>query len=365
MAGLSREVAEHDDSGSNRHRIDKAAKAARDRVKFVGVPSIEMGAVAPRGRDGVSKAPTAGFSFSITKSGDAREEKDAKAYTRRALARSRELSRVKITRERNGASVTDYMRRRHGIESVVFSTPPWFQPTIARIGASERKHLELELLTHVHKITTDHGRPMHGGGSHWDTEVQHFHVHLEKIGSKARALRVGNWTVGADRIQRKFPTLLTEFKRTRLAGNLSKRRVEDCLDLKVTRAIDDFLETWIKERGGLQAKYEEDCKAYEDSKAKKQRVEHTQPLVQSALAHYALAGVWPLAYGIMTLSMWRLVPSELRKPVMLSIRAFQLIRRPTLTGAVSLAAAALMGPKHNDLPDYHYHVTGTAPGPRK
>jgi hypothetical protein len=346
---LTRDTARHDNVNSNRHARDKEQKAARDRVKFEPVAAVEMTA-AGRYQDGVSAKPRTGFCFRVV--GGQASVMDGRPYVRAALKRSKELARVKILRDRNGKQVTDYLNRKHGIESIVGTVPPWAAPTISKMGKSEREVFALAIAEKVHKVAVDHGRPLYGGGWHEDTDVQHWHFHMEKVGPKAQACRAAPWSVGADRIRRKFPDLLSPEKVEMLEDNLSKKRIEDLIDLKIARIIDEETERYIKDTGRW-AQYEKDCEAYAKDKAKKQKVEKQAPIVQAGLAHFALAGVWPLAYGIMTLAMWRMVPAELRKPVMISIRAFQVLRKPSAVGAISLATMALAkGPKAQDMPDH-------------
>jgi hypothetical protein len=142
-----------------------------------------------------------------------------------------------------------------------------------------------------------------------------------------------------------------------LEDNLSKKRMEDLIDLKIARIIDEETERYIRDTGRW-AQYEKDCEAYRKDKAKKQKVEKQAAIVQAGLAHFALAGVWPLAYGVMTLAMWRMVPKEIRKPVMLSIRAFQILRNPSVGGIARLGLATLAKAENRpELPEYHHHLT--------
>jgi hypothetical protein len=114
-----------------------------------------------------------------------------------------------------------------------------------------------------------------------------------------------------------------------MESNLAKKDFEHLVDIHVSLKIDEEMEAWIKQKG-LWAKYEEDCEAYLKRKTKSQKQEKDAPLVKSAIAHFALGGIWPLAYRVMTMTMWRMLPPEIRKPVMLSIRTFQIVRSPVL-----------------------------------
>jgi hypothetical protein len=326
MQNLTKSVAHHDNPNSRKHARDVANKREREKMDFIQVPALarESGA---KLRDGVTAAPTKGFCFWI-RDGRASRAKDDAEYTRAALKRSRELQKLPYTRTRNGKTTTDYLRRKHGIDSVVFTIAPWAQDTVRRIGNSEREHLALHLAQTINKeIKRISGREMFGGGVHEDTGILHFHTHIQKTGPKSLFKIAGPWTAGSYRISKKFPNLLTPAKREMMEDNLAKKDFDHLVDIHVALKIDEEMEKWIKERG-LWNQYEKDCEAYLKRKTKSQREEKDAPLMRASLAHFALAGIWPLAYRAMSLSMWRMIPEEIRKPVMLSIRTFQVIKSP-------------------------------------
>jgi hypothetical protein len=326
MLPLTKDTAHHDNPNSKKHAKDVANKREREKMDFIQVPALarESGA---KLRDGVTQAPLKGFCFWI-KGGRAVRAKDDAEYTRAALARSRELQRLPYQRTRNGKTRTEYAVRKHGIDSVVFTISPWSQNTIHRIGSSEREELCLYLLEKISKeVERISGRKVFGGGVHQDTDILHFHCHVEKTGPKKTFKIAGPWSCGSYRINKKFPNLLTPAKRQMLESNLKKKDFDHLVDIHVSLRIDEEMEKWIKERGLLN-EYERDCEAYLKKKTKSQKQEKDAPLVKAALAHFVLGGIWPLAYRAMSLCMWRMIPQEFRKPVMISIRAFQIIRSP-------------------------------------
>lgn len=328
MQNLTKNVAQHDNPNSAKHRRDIAEKRERDKIDWIPIAKLSKEAVG-KSQDGVTQAPRAGFCFWI-RDGRASRAKCDKEYTREALRRSRELRKLPYQRTRNGKVTTDYLRRKHGIDSVVFTVSPWAQDTIKRIGPSEREHLALHLAEKINKeVKRISGREMFGGGVHEDTGVLHFHCHVQKTTPKATFKIAGPWTCGSYRIAHKFPDLLSPAKREMMESNLAKKDFHHLVDIHVSLRIDQEVEAWIKERG-LWAKYETDCAEYLKRKTKLQKQEKDAPLIKTALAHFALAGIWPLAYRAMTLGMWRMLPPEIRKSVMLSIRTYQIIKSPIL-----------------------------------
>lgn len=328
MQNLTKNVAQHDNPNSKKHARDIAEKRERDKIDWIPIAKLSKEAVG-KSVDGVTQAPRAGFCFWM-RDGRASRAKCDKEYTRAALARSRELRKLPYQRTRNGKVTTDYLRRKHGIDSVVFTVAPWAQDTIKRIGNSEREHLALHIAEVINKeVKRISGREMFGGGVHEDTGVLHFHTHIQKTGPKSKFKIAGPWTCGSYRIAHKFPDLLTPTKREMMASNLAKKDFDHLVDIHVSLRIDKEVEAWIKERG-LWKQYEEDCIAYVRRKKKSQKQEKDAPLIKASLAHFALGGIWPLAYRAMTLTMWRMIPAEIRKPVMLSIRTYQIIKSPVL-----------------------------------
>jgi hypothetical protein len=326
MQNLSKAVAHHDNPNSKKHARDVAEKKERDKVDWIPINKLGKEAVG-KSIDGVSGIPRKGFCFWM-RDGRAGRAKNDSEYTRAALKRSRELQKLPYTRTRNGKTTTDYLRRKHGIDSVVFTISPWAQATLERIGASEREELSLYLAEQINKeVKRISGREMFGGGVHEDTGVLHFHCHIQKTTPKSTFKIAGPWTAGSYRISKKFPHLLTQAKRQMLADNLAKKDFAHLVDIHVSLKIDEEMERWIKDRG-LWKGYEEDCQIYLKRKTRSQKEEKDAPLIKASLAHFVLGGIWPLAYRAMTMTMWRMIPAEIRKPVMLSIRTFQVIKSP-------------------------------------
>jgi hypothetical protein len=47
------------------------------------------------------------------------------------------------------------------------------------------------------------------------------------------------------------------------------------------------------------------------------------------VGHHARSGVWPIAYSAMSFAAWRMIPRELRGPIMICIRVSQIVRQPS------------------------------------
>lgn len=330
---LTKSVAWHDDSTSALHARHKAEKALRLQNHYEPVPAIEReagGGIV----DGIFKSPIKGFSFKLS-GGSARRVTDSAAYTREALAMSQARARYVRVRIRDGSVRREAGRYKHGAVSLVTTLPPWCVKTVSRIGASEREHLLLFLAeAQACEIKKVSERDLFGGGAHLDSAVPHFHLHVPKStadGSphpKALFLTAGPWAVGAHRIESKFPGLLTERKRAQLTRNLARKDVEHLIDVRCAAVIDRELEVWIRERG-LLAEYQAECREYCRKKTKAQNEEPLRGLIQAAVGHHARSGVWPIAYSAMTFAAWRMVPRELRGPIMACIRVTQIIRQPS------------------------------------
>ena len=356
---LTPHVAKHDDPNSAQHEIDKAEKRVRQETHYEQAPAIEIKAGGGI-LDGIFKSPVKGFCFRVVR-GDARKAKDDADYTKGIIAESRARVRYKRTRERDGKTRTDYGHYKHGAVSLVTTVSPWAVATLARIGPSELEDLMLHLASQVaREVDEASGRETNGGGIHLDTEVPHMHHHIFKVSKtgepypKASFLTAGPWTCGAARINEKFPGLLSENKVKLLNANLSRKRVENLIDLRCAKRVDKELEKWIKERG-LWAQYQKDCEDYRKKKTRAQKEEGKKRLMQASLSHFAKENVWPLAAHMMTASMMRMVPREIRPAVFLAIRAKQIIRRPVSTLArmgVSMLLTPGKEPFEKTVPHY-------------
>jgi hypothetical protein len=145
---------------------------------------------------------------------------------------------------------------------------------------------------------------------------------------KSLFLTAGPWIVGAHRIESKFPGLLLEKKREQLARHLARKDQSHLIDLRCAAVIDFELEVWIRERG-LWAEYQAECEEYCRKKSKAQDEEPLRRLIQAAVGHHARSGVWPIAYSAMSFAAWRMIPRELRGPIMICIRVSQIVRQPS------------------------------------
>lgn len=355
MADLSKSIALHDDPNSKKHAADKKAAAERRKTHYEPEPAIDRRAGSGI-VDGLFKSPSLGFSFRM-KAGTARKT-DGKKYTQDALEMSKQRAKYVRLRMRDGKERRDTGRFNHGAVSLITTLPPWCVQTVSRIGPLELEDLMLRLAeAQADRIERMSGRPTFGGGCHLDTAIPHFHSHIPKtdekgnVYPKALFLTGGKWLAGADRVNRKFPNLLTPYKREMLEKALARKRRENMVDLAACEAIDDTLEAWIRDRG-LWPHYERECKEYEKKKKTAQDQEPLQRIMQAALGHHARCGVWPLAYQAMTFSMWRMIPRELRIAVTMSIRAFQLIRNPSPRRLISMGKtlAGLAEPSPITLP---------------
>jgi hypothetical protein len=330
---LTHAVAWHDDSTSPLHAKHKREKAERAATHYEPVPAIER-QVGGGILDGVFQSPTKGFSFRM-RSGSAMRAADSEAYTREAIAMSKERSRFTRIRIRDGKERREAGRYKHGAVSLVSTLPPWAVRTVSRIGPSELENLMLYLAeAQAKEIKAVSGRDLYGGGVHLDSVVPHFHNHVPKSSAKgepyekSKFLTAGPWVTGAHRIEAKFPGLLTKKKLELLSRHLARKDTAHLIDVRCAAVIDRELEKWIRERG-LWAQYQADCEEYRSRKAKAQKEEPLRRLVQSAVGHHARSGVWPLAYGAMSMTVWRMIPRELRGPIMACIRIHQVIRNPS------------------------------------
>ncbi len=331
--GLTLAVAGHDDSTSALHALHRARKAVRKGIDYEPVPALEReagGGII----DGIFNSPTKGFTFKL-RGGYARRVSDPAAYTREVVAMSETRARYVRIRIRDGQERRDYGRYKHGAVSLVTTLPPWAVRTVARIGPSELEDLMLRLAeAQSREVMKVSGRETYGGGVHLDTAVPHFHSHIPKTSAdgkphpKALFLTAGPWIVGAHRIEAKFPGLLTEKKRDLLNHHLDLKDRAHLIDLRCAEVIDRELEKWVRERG-FWADYQADCDDYRRRKIKSQKEEPLRRILQAALGHHARSGVWPLAFGVMNLTAWRLIPRELRSPIMACIRVHQVIRQPS------------------------------------
>lgn len=345
MRDLTPNIARHDDSTSVQHQIDKAGKKIRDRIEYKATPALAREA-GSRLVEPCFNSPIKGYSFKILQ-GRAGIV-DGEKYTEEIIKISDDLARCKRIRIRNGKERVDYVQFKAGVSSLVTTVAPWHVKILERLNPEDRQQLLLHLVevqTETIKRISD--RPTYGGGIHLDTALPHFHLHVQKtdwdntVYPKAKFLTAGPWTVGAYRINNKFPNLLSEQKKRMLESNLERKDTTHLVDLHVALELDEAMEAWIRKKG-LLVKYEADCEEYERRKAKVQKDEKHHALMSAALERFVVDGIWPIAYRAMTLAMYRMIPKELRGAIMLAIRATQIVKRPVATLAKMAINAALL-----------------------
>ena len=343
---LTYSVAVHDDPTSVAHARDKTSKKERAGMTYKQTPALES---VPGSRivPGTFPSPVSGFSFEM-KCKVAIRAKDGKSYTRAVLARSKMLSVYKYQRIRNERTWSETRRKKAGIDSLIWTLPPWSVGIISRIGPSEREHLMLFLAEHAAAVIQRvSGRPSFGGGVHLDTAVPHVHQHVEAVEQgtngepgqaypKCRFLTTGKWTTGAYLINEKFPGLLSKDKLDMLNANIGRKDVPHLVDLQVAVEVSRQLETWVKDKGFLQ-QYNRDCEEYRRRKSRAQENERDEPLIRSALESFHETGIWPIFYRLMRLALWRMIPKALRKPIIASIRMYQIISDPVENISISIS----------------------------
>ncbi len=352
MNELTSAVAGHDDETSKINAKHKEGKALRLQTAYEPVPAInrEPGSGI---LDGIATPSGAvGFSFRI-RGRTAIKAADSDAYTKEVTALARKRRKYLRIRLRDGKEVRDTgVYAKSGGVSLVITTAPWMVPTMSRMRKHELEDLMLRLAeVAAREIKDVSGRDLYGGGAHYQTRndsngvpgfLPHWHFHVMKSADgdppgtpglpypKANFLSAGSWLTGSSRVEKRFPGLLTRKKRELMAKHLERKDTAHLIDCKVSEAIDREMERFIREKGALCVQeYERDCLEYERKKIQAQEEEPLRRIMQAGLGHHSRTGVWPLAYQAMTLTMWRMVPVELRTAITLSIRAYQIIRKPT------------------------------------
>lgn len=350
MPALTKSVGEHDDETSDTHERHFREKREREKTHYEECPAVVIKAGSGI-LDGYFKTPIEGFSFRL-KGGTAVRALDSKAYTKEAVAMSKSRARFKRTRLRDGKTVIDYgkFQNGHGAISLVTTVAPWQMGAMGRLRAGELEDLMLRLAeAQAQEIKDVSGRDVFGGGCHL-TKVSccHWHLHVPKVQAPTPAKvkgrpatpgevhpktlfkTAGDWTVGASRLERRFPGLLTAEKRKRLADNLAAKDQAHLIDFLVAARLDREIERYIAEKGVLfQKAYEADLVEYKKRKGKAQKEEPLKKMAQTALGHYNRHGVWPICYRAMTLSFWRMLPASVRGPIMLCIRVHQIVHKPS------------------------------------
>jgi len=355
MRDLSREALDHDNPNSRRHHKDKREKRERDDVGFIPVPSpLRGGGKELTGTD--FDADSAGFMFSF----GGRDENAAAAlgetalppaalvnpavYRKRILGEEKERRRFRRVVVRGEKEVETWGRHKCGGSSLVVSVPPWAMSVINTLEDDQRDALLLRVAHSAAKRMQEvSGRVPWGGGCHLDTDVTHYHFQIPKTSPsgdnlpKSQFRTGGPWLVGADRVERKFPGLLNPKQKELMEGH--KQRKGEMVDLEIAAAVDTHLEKEFLEMG-LEKDYKQACREYVHRKKRAQETERQRGILRESLRFFVVEGVWPLASGVMKLSMWRMLPPEFRPLISQSIRVSQVIASPT-RAAISLTANAI------------------------
>lgn len=357
MRNLTREAFDHDDPRSRRHAKDKREKGERDAVDFVAVPSpLRVGGKELTGID--FDPDSAGFMFVF----GGRDENASAAlgnaplppaalvnpsdYRKRILREEKERRRFRRVVERGEKQVETWGQHKCGGVSLVVTVPPWAMPIIDQLEDDERDGLLLRVAyTAAKRMQEVSGRVPWGAGCHLDTDVAHFHFQVPKTSpsgenwAKTKFRTGGPWLVGADRLERRFPGLLSTKQKELMESH--KKRKGLMVDLEIASAVDSHLEEEFLNMG-MGKDFQEDCREYVLRKKRAQETERQRVLLRESMRFFALEGIWPLASGAMRLGMWRLIPSEHRKLVMGSIRLTQMIAAPVTRSMVKTAARELV-----------------------
>jgi hypothetical protein len=329
MRDVTPHTARHDDVNSAQHEIDKAEKAIRSMTEYKAVPALaaEAGAKIIDGFKGYSK----GWSWKLV---DGKPVVvDNKEYTKTLIKLARERSQYKRVRIRGDKQSIESGAYKSGAVSLVTTVAPWAVSCISKLPENKQNELFLKL-AQVRAKTVERvsGRTVYGGGLHLDTAVPHFHDHIfkttedGKIHPKSKFKTAGPWLVGAHRINQKFPNLLSKQKKEMLTKALARKDMDHLIDIKVSADIDKAVEDFFIDEG-IYIKYEDSCREYTKRKRKSQEEEQYKPLMKASLESFNETGIWPIFYKFMKLCMWRMIPKSLRKPIQMSIRLFQLIKK--------------------------------------
>ena len=357
MLQLSRHTLLHDDPNSSRHFRDKLQKSQRDSLQFVPVESP----IKPSGQDltGIDfDAESAGFMlrFGSPKMNSSAaqgnvplppaEQVDPAEYRKWILQEERQRRRFKRTITRNGKTIETWGKHQSGGVSLVVTVPPWTMNVINLLEDDVRDNLLLQT-AHVaaERLQEISGRTAWGAGCHTDTDVAHFHLQIPKTSPtgdnwpKSKFRTGGPWLTGANRVEMKFPGLLSKQQQDLLKDHTARKGT--LVDLEMASAVDEFLESSFQQMG-LQQEYELSCGEYVARKKKAQSTERDRLMLAEALKFFRFQGIWPLATSVMKLAIWRMLPKEIRPIVMQSIRLTQMIAAPIERTIVKTAAKEVM-----------------------
>ena len=257
---------------------------------------------------------------------------DPSEYRKRILREEKERRRFRRTISKNGKEVETWGQHKCGAVSLVVTVPPWSMSVINGLEDDERDALLLRVAhaagTRMQKLSD---RIPFGGGCHLDTDIAHYHFQVPKTSpsgenwAKSKFRTGGPWLVGADRVERQFPGLLSGKQKELMESH--KQRNGQMVDLEIAAAVDKHLEKEFGEMG-LSKKYEEACREYVRRKKRAQETEQTRRLLRESLRFFVTEGVWPLAASAMRLTTWKMVPKEYRPLIVKSIRLTQFVAKP-------------------------------------
>lgn len=366
LLNTTRATAHHNNPDSTTHHRDKAQAEVRRKKAYREGPAIaeECGAVLlsrigglnPSGSNGYcfrfgSQAQNDAFALGQAKQTPrARRVEDAEEYTREIikLARERVEYWYTTTPTKTGIPIEKRAHFKSAGRSMVVTTPPWFQPILKSLPTPERNELMLELADTVGKKCHEvYGYYPWSGAFHDDTEVCHWHFEIpvvppsnpdkpdEKVYAipKGRRLLASKWTVGAGRVEKAFPGLLTPVEKERLDANLKKQNDgRKRLDWEIAFAVDDALEQWIARDPSLVRRLEQDKEKYRLEKLRAQREARYKRLFEEAIDLWSVERIWHLTYTTMSRqmkrAMWRAVPKEIRLPIRAFILTYQIAADP-------------------------------------
>jgi len=353
---LNEHAARHDDPNDPQHEKDKRENKKRRETNWEPAPA----AVRDPGSSIISSGPfdpgNAGFSIRIE--GGRAKKMEGEKYTAWILQeeqKRRKGQRIRVRADKKGKKrkVRDTQTFKSGADSLVVTTPPWAQRTLKLLAPHDLESFQLSLAERIAgKVEEISDRETGGMGVHQDTAVLHFHSHIFKtrwkkqkyedekeliVCPKSRFRLAGPWTVGADRINQEFPELQSKWKKQRLEENLTK--APRFVDVELARLIDREVAKELKRRG-LENEYEKERAEYAENKRKRDKEEYERKLIEAGLRYYSQAERWPMNPRLMSKSMWRMIPRDLRAGIILSIRLEQAINDPDMLNMIKLGQAA-------------------------
>jgi len=121
---------------------------------------------------------------------------------------------------------------------LVVTVPPWAVSVINELEDDQRDALLLRVAHSAAKRMQEvSGRVPWGGGCHLDADVAHYHFQIPKTSPsgknwpKSKFKTGGPWLMGADRLERQFPGLLSPKQKELMEGH--KGRKGEMVDLEI------------------------------------------------------------------------------------------------------------------------------------